>query len=262
MSVSMRWPIQSRHSSSRQEIVGVVLAGGRGTRLRPLTKYTNKHLLPIGQKPLILHTVGQLINAQVRNIIVIIDDVYASDFMRNLQDGKHLGAESISYIWQPRSGPGLPFAISQLAPHVKANKIVVACGDVLVENGIKKPIEEFLDQHSGARLTAVQVPDVAGYSPLEFDGKNVSRIGSKDKSNHTAGTIDLGIYMYHRDVFDRASAIIAGSKGETEVSDINMQYAREKNLACTVIHGWWSDTGGSIDEYLKADLYYTKIKQI
>ncbi len=241
-----------------REIVGIVLGGGRGTRLHPLTAETSKHLLPIGKKPMIVRTIEQLLAAGVKDILLLIDQRYASQYMQTLQDGSHLGASSLAYIWQPPEGKGLPSAIHQAAPHVLGRKIVVACGDVLIEAGIKEPINNFIQQSSGAHLVSAYVNNSAGYSLLEVEGDRVVNIRDKNKARHDAGFIDLGIYMYHPDVFDCIEDLAFSPRGETEIWDLNMKYAKDRNLSYTVVGGWWSDAGGSIQTYLEAHQHYAE----
>lgn len=137
-----------------REIKGVVLAGGRATRLHPLTLETSKHLLPIGDKPLVVRVIDQLLMAGVKDILLLIDDRFASQFMQVLKDGSDLGARSLAYVWQHPDGKGLPTAIAQVENLVGDGKFVVACGDVLVEKGIKSPVDDFMKQEFGARITA------------------------------------------------------------------------------------------------------------
>jgi glucose-1-phosphate thymidylyltransferase len=248
---------KERIATNSLEIRGVVLGGGRGTRLYPLTAETSKHLLPIGDRPLIVRVIEQLLAADIKDILLLIDQRFASQFMEILKDGSHLGVRSLAYIWQPPEGKGLPTAISQVKPFIKDGKIIVACGDVLIENGIRNPVEDFIKQDTGARLTGVFAKDTAGYSPLEVNDEIVRKILPKDKNRHEPGLIDLGIYMYHPDVFYHISHLIPSVRGETEIWDLNQRYADQGKLNVTVIDGWWSDVGGSIETYFEA---YEKYK--
>lgn len=238
------------------EVKGLVLAGGRGTRLLPLTAQISKQLLPVGGKPLVVRVIDQLINAGIKDILLLIDERYASEFMQILKDGSDLGLRSLAYIWQHPEGKGIPSAIYQAKNFIERGKIVVVCGDVLIEEGIKKPVSDFMKQKSGARLTTTYLKDTAGYSPLINQGDNVHEILSKDKNRHESGLIDLGIYMYHQDVFERIENLNPSKRGETEVWDLNSLYAKEGNLKFSAISGWWSDVGGSIDIYEEADKRY------
>lgn len=243
--------------ANTREVTGVVLGGGKGTRLYPLTADTSKHLLPIGDKPMISRVIGQLSTAGIKNMLLLIDQRYASQYMDALRDGSHLGLTSLSYIWQDPDGKGLPTAIGKVAHQVRDSKIVIACGDVLVENGIKKPVSDFMQQQLGARMVAAHTEDSAGYSPLATDGARVTAILDKDASRHQAGPVDIGTYMYHSDVFERIADLKPSERGETEIWELNRTYIAEGTLEFTQIDGWWSDTGGSITAYQEAHERYS-----
>jgi len=238
------------------EVIGLVLGGGKGTRLYPLTAETSKHLLPVGNKPMVVRVVEQLLEADVKDILLVIDERYASQFMQVFRDGSDLGVRSLAYIWQHPDGKGLPTAISKVENFVNDRKIVVACGDVLVEEGIQKPVSDFMKQSRGARLAVAQMEDTAGYSLLETQDEMVNRILSKDKQRHEPGLIDLGIYMYHPDVFQNIKSLTPSVRGETEIWELNDTYAKNGELKHTVVDGWWSDVGGGIETYLEARKRY------
>lgn len=240
------------------EIKGLILAGGRGTRLLPLTADTSKQLLPVGDKPLVLYAIESLLKAGVKDILLLIDDRHASQFMQLLNDGSHLGIRSLAYIWQPREGKGLPSAINQAEPFVKDGKIVVVCGDVIIENGISKPVSDFTKQKTGARMCAASIDDSAGYSPLVTRGENVIDILGKDKNNHKSGLIDLGVYMYHPDVFSKIKGLEPSIRGETEIWDLNKKYSTSNELYFSTVTGWWSDVGSNMDTYIRANKHYEK----
>lgn len=238
------------------EIRGVVLGGGRGTRLHPLTAETSKHLLPLGNKPMIVRVIEQLLAAEVKDVLLLIDERFASKFMEVLKDGKHLGLRSLAYVWQSPEGRGLPSAIAQVKQFVRDGKMIVACGDVLVENGISQPIQDFLKQENGARMITTHISDSAGYSPLEITDDLVVRINSKDKNRHQPGFIDLGFYMYYPEVFSKIDTLVPSPRGETEIWELNQIYANQGTLRFTNINGWWADTGESIESYLRAHQMY------
>jgi|CXWL01.1.fsa_nt_gi glucose-1-phosphate thymidylyltransferase len=240
-----------------KEIVGLILGGGRGTRLSPLTNRTSKHLLPIGGMSMIARVMRQLTNAGVLDQLLLIDERFASDFMDTIRDGSQLGLRSLSYIWQPPEGKGLPTAISKVENLVQDRKMVVACGDVLIEESILKPVSDFSSQDGGARLISTNLADTAGYSELKTDGELVLDIKPKDKTKNTPGLIDLGVYMYHSDVFEKIKRLKPSDRGETEIWDLNQVYANNRSLYHTTVDGWWSDAGGNIETYLKANERYT-----
>lgn len=241
-----------------REIKGVILGGGKGMRLYPLTAETSKHLLPVGDKPLILHAVTQLLEAGVKDLLLLIDDQYASRYMQLLQDGSNLGVNSLAYVWQSREGKGLPSAIAHVEPFIKSGRMIVVCGDVIVENGIFVPVKDFLEQDGGARMAATYIEDTAGYSLLATQENSVLDIMPKDKTRHVPGLIDLGVYMYNPEVFQYIRSLTPSARGETEIWDLNRIYAQKQKLYFTSINGWWSDVGSSIETYLAANKRYAK----
>ncbi len=247
--------------ASSTKVKGLILAGGKGTRLHPLTVETNKHLLPIGDKSVIVRVVEQLLKVGIKDILLLIDEKHASQFMEVLKDGSDLGIRSLAYIWQSSEGRGLPTAISQIEKFINGEKIIVVCGDVLIERGIKKAVSDFLKQEKGARIIAAHMKDTAGYSLLKVKGERITKIFTKDKQRHKSGLIDLGIYMYHSDVFKNIKKLNPSTRGETEIWDLNSIYADRGELDFTTINGWWSDIGGGIETYLKACKRYEEEKR-
>lgn len=240
-----------------REVVGVVFGGGQGTRLRPLTNETSKQLLPIGEMPMISRVILQLSKAGLKDILLLIDQRHASQYMNQLQDGANLGLRSLSYIWQPPEGIGLPSALAKVAPQIGGRSIVAACGDVLVENDLTSSVEEFMFQRVGARILGAHMEDSAGYSPLVVEDNRVLEILDKDPNRHTPSIVDIGTYMYPPDVFMRANALTPSARGETEIWDLNRSYANESSLYCSVTSGWWSDAGSSITAYQEAHERYS-----
>ncbi|WBB75799.1 sugar phosphate nucleotidyltransferase [Micromonospora sp. WMMD1128] len=236
--------------------VGVLLAGGRGTRLAPLTDRTSKQLLPVGGRPLAARVIDQLTAAGVRDVLAVIDDRHADAFLGTLRDGRDLGLRSLAYVWQPPTGLGMPSAIAQVEPHVGDRPIVVICGDLLLEADLTGAVADFLDQPDGARLLATRVPDTAGHTPLRVAEGRVLDLGDKDPHRHRPGLMELGVYLYRRDVFDEIRALRPSARGETEIWELNRRYARRGRLRCTEVTGWWCDVGGSLADYREADRRY------
>lgn len=245
-----------RTTANTRDVKGVVFAGGRGTRLMPLTEHTSKQLLPIGGKPLAERVISQLVEAEVKDILVVIDDRHASNFLETLRDGSHLGVRSLSYVWQSPEGEGLPSAIGKVKYQAAGSKIVCVCGDVLVEEGLVKPVSDFMDQAGGARLALSHVDDTAGYSPVDISDDKIVAIQAKDRSRHSSGLVDLGVYMYEPDVFTKISNLKSSERGETEIGDLNDQYIHTNTLGYTAVNGWWCDVGTSMKTYLEANSRY------
>lgn len=234
-------------------VTGVVLAGGRGTRLAPLTDRTSKQLLPVGGRPLVARVIDQLVRAGVRDVLLVIDDRHAGDFLRVLRDGRDLGLRSLGYVWQPPSGVGMAAAVARAEHHLRTDKFMVACGDVLIEAPLGPSVRAFAAQPDGALVVATRTPDTAGYTPLTVEDGRVTALGDKDPYRHGPGWMDLGCYLYHRDAFDLVRSLRPSARGEVEIWDLNRHYARTGTLRYTEIKGWWSDVGTSPEVYRRAD---------
>lgn len=237
-------------------MTGVVLAGGRGSRLGRLTRSTSKQLLPVAGRPLVVRVIDQLVAAGIDDVIVIIDDRHACDYLRTLRDGQDLGLRSLAYLWQSPAGLGLPTAIAAAEHHLRTDKFIVACGDVLLEADLKPVAADFAAQAGGARLPATQTADTAGYTRLEVAGDRVMSLADKDPAQHGPGWIDLGIYLYHHDVFAMIKSLRPSKRGETEIWDLNRRYAQAGKLAYTEVTGWWIDVGMNQESYRRASQRY------
>jgi glucose-1-phosphate thymidylyltransferase len=225
-----------------QETVGVLLYGGRGTRLRPLTDQTSKALLDVGGKPLGQFPLEAMRDAGLKDAIALVDARFSNQFLRAFEDGRDLGI-NISYVWQHEFGKGLPTAIAQVQQVSRERRIMVACGDVIIEPPLDRALDSFLDQDSGARLLGTPTSDSAGYSPLLVHQENVVRMLRKDPTRHKPAYIDLGTYFFMPDVFRRVESLTPSLRGETEIWDLLGQYIAEHNLFYTPVEGWWSDVG-------------------
>lgn len=242
-------------------VTGVVLAGGRGTRLAPLTRSTSKQLLPVDGKPLVVRAISQLRDAGVRDVLLVIDDRHATEFLRVVRDGSELGLRSMAYVWQPPTAPGLPSAIQRVEHLVRTRKFVVACGDVLLEADLRTALADFLRQPAGARMLSIKVPDTAGQTPLDVDGERVVGMLDKNPTRHVGGYMDLGFYFYHRDVFDAIRSLRPSARGETEIWDLNRIYIRRGALRFTEVSGWFADVGASVETYRQVDRRYASFRK-
>lgn len=239
-------------SAGAAAIAGVVLAGGSGTRLGPLTEVTNKHLLPVGGEPLVTWAIRQLVTAGVADVLLVIDQRHASEFMATLRDGRGLGLRSLAYVWQPPGGLGMPTAIGMAEHLLRTDKFVVACGDVLTETDLRPVVGDFARQRHGARMVAVQAEDSAGFSRLRVRDGIVLDILDKDRDQHVPSLVDLGFYFYHGDVFAEIRQLVPSARGETEIWELNRAFARRGCLLFSEVSGWWADAGGGPEIY--ADL--------
>ncbi len=228
---------------------GVVLAGGTGSRLAPLTKITNKHLLPIYNKPMIYYPIQTLVDAGINDILIVTGGRNSGDFLRLLGNGKEFGLKHLNYTYQEGEG-GIADALN-LAEHFADNQpICVILGDNIIEGSIRDAVTAFQQQGRGARILLKEVPDAERFGVAELrDGKCVG-IEEKPASpkSHYAVT---GIYLYDETVFDKSRVLKPSRRGELEITDVNNGYIREGTLEYSFLEGWWTDAG-TFDSLLRA----------
>jgi len=220
---------------------GVILAGGLGTRLMPLTKVTNKHLLPVYDKPMIYYPIRCLVNAGIEDIMIVTGGNDAGDFLRLLGNGKEFGLRDISYTYQEGSG-GIADALRLTEHFVEGDKVVVVLGDNIIERNIAKTVRAFEKQAVGARILLKEVSDPQRFGVPVFEGKRIVAIEEKPgnpKSNYAV----IGIYLYDAQVFDVVRTCVPSARGELEITDVNNAYLKQGMLEYDVLDGWWSDAG-------------------
>lgn len=228
---------------------GVVLAGGTGSRLFPLTKITNKHLLPIYNRPMIYYPIQTLVEAGIRDILVVTGGRNAGDFLRLLANGKEFGLTHIDYTYQEGEG-GIADALALAEHFADGHKICVCLGDNIIEGSILEAADEFRRQESGARILLKEVPDAERFGVAELAGGRIVSIEEKParpKSNHAV----TGIYMYDATVFDKVRQLVPSGRGELEITDVNNAYIREGSMTFSFLDGWWTDAG-TFDSLLRA----------
>ena len=223
-----------------QEVRGVVLAGGTGSRLFPLTKVTNKHLLPVGSKPMIFHPIEKLVEAGVVDIMIISGTEHLGDVVRLLGSGKDFGAR-FTYRVQDEAG-GIGQALDLTEDFCKGHKLVVILGDNIFESSLKAYVDSFRAQGSGARLLLKEVHDPQRYGVPTLDGDKIVKIVEKptDPDSNFAVT---GIYMFDDSVFNVIKTCKPSGRGELEISDVNDDYVQRGECEYDVIEGWWTDAG-------------------
>jgi glucose-1-phosphate thymidylyltransferase len=220
---------------------GIVLAGGLGTRMYPLTKVTNKHLLPVYQEPMIYYPIKTLVNAGIDEILIVTGGNNAGDFLRLLGNGKDFGLKHLNYTYQEGEG-GIAAALSLAEHFADRGKIVVVLGDNIIEKNIRRAVEAYERQEEGARIMLKEVPDPQRFGVPAFDGDRIIRIDEKP-SNPASSYAVIGIYMYDRKVFDFIRTLKPSERGELEITDVNNYYLREGKLDWDILDGWWSDAG-------------------
>lgn len=227
---------------------GVVLAGGTGSRLYPLTKITNKHLLPIYDKPMIYYPIEALVQAGITEIMLVTGGEHASDFARLLGDGREMGVKTLYYAYQDKP-LGIAHALSLAEDFVNGEKCVVFLGDNIIEGNIIKYVRQFAEQERGAMLLLKEVPDPQNYGCPILEDDRIVRIVEKPKEPPSPYAV-IGIYFYDSDVFEIARHLKPSARGELEITDVNNVYAERGLLTYAILEGWWGDCGASIDAWL------------
>jgi glucose-1-phosphate thymidylyltransferase len=220
---------------------GVVLAGGTGSRLFPLTKITNKHLLPIYNKPMIYYPIQILVDAGIEDIMIVTGGRNSGDFLRLLGNGKEFGLKHINYTYQEGEG-GIADALNLAEHFADGHKLCVVLGDNIIEGDIRAAADDFRRQKSGAKILLKEVPDAERFGVAEMrDGKiiGIEEKPRQPKSNYAV----TGIYMYDGTVFDKIRTLVPSGRGELEITDVNNAYIRENALTYGFLNGWWTDAG-------------------
>ena len=228
---------------------GVILAGGLGTRMYPLTKVTNKHLLPIYNKPMIYYPIQTLVDAGITNILIVTGGNSAGDFMRLIGNGREFGLKQVSYAYQEGEG-GIAAALSLAEPFAGDDRIVVILGDNIIEGSIKPFTDRYRKQKSGAKILLKKVPDPERFGVPAFKNNKIIQIDEKPKKPASSFAV-IGIYMYDGYVFDVIKNLKPSRRGELEITDVNNAYLKKGNLSYDILDGWWTDAG-TFDSLLKA----------
>ena len=228
---------------------GVVLAGGTGSRLFPLTKITNKHLLPIYDKPMVYYPIQTLVDAGIRDILVVTGGRNAGEFLRLLGNGKQFGLAHVNYTYQEGEG-GIAEALALAEHFADAHKLCVILGDNIIEGTIRHAVESFLEQPQGARILLNEVPDAERFGVAEIRGDRIVGIEEKPKRPKSNYAV-TGIYMYDDTVFDKIRTLVPSQRGELEITDVNNAYIAEGTMTFSYLEGWWTDAG-TFDSLLRA----------
>ncbi len=220
---------------------GIVLAGGLGSRLSPLTRVTNKHLLPVYNQPMVFYPIQALVNAGIRDILVVTGGQNAGEFLRLLGNGRHFGLKHINYTYQEGEG-GIADALRLAEYFAAEEKVCVVLGDNIIETNIVSACRKFEQMGSGAHILLKQVADPERFGvPVLNDGKIIA-IEEKPKQPKSQFAV-IGIYMYDGTVFQRIRKLKPSARGEFEITDINNQYIEEGLLTYSILEGWWTDAG-------------------
>ena len=236
---------------------GVVLAGGLGTRLQPLTRITNKHLLPVYDKPMIYYPMQMLVDAGITDIMLVTGGNAAGDFLRLIGNGEDFGLSRINYAYQKGEG-GIAEALGLCREFVGDDKLIVVLGDNILEKGIAAGVEAFASQEAGARIFLKQVDHPWEYGIAETDGDRVARIIEKPQDPPTDLAV-IGVYMYPPDVFDIIPTLEPSGRGELEITDVNNAYIERGEMQFEMIEGWWMDAGENHESLLQANIAVARL---
>jgi len=220
---------------------GVILAGGLGTRLYPLTKVTNKHLLPVYDKPMIYYPIQTLVNAGIRDILLVTGGNSAGDFLRLLGNGTEFGLQHLNYTYQEGEG-GIAAALSLAEFFVNQESVCVILGDNIIERNIIAAVRAYEKQGKGAKVLLKEVKDPQRFGVAVLDGNRLVRIEEKPKEPKSP-YITTGIYFYDHEVFDIIRTLKPSARGELEITDVNNAYLERGRLAWDILEGWWTDAG-------------------
>ncbi len=228
---------------------GVILAGGLGTRLRPLTKITNKHLLPIYDRPMIYYPVQAMINAGIEDILIVCGGNHAGEFLRLLGNGKAFGLKHLNYTYQEGEG-GIADALALAQYFAGKEKIAVMLGDNIIEKTFRQAKEDFDAQEKGAKILLKEVVDPKPYGVAEVANGmvlNIEEKPSQPKSNLAV----IGIYFFDNEVFDIVRGLKPSGRGELEITDVNNAYIQRGQMSYSILDGWWGDAGESFESLLE-----------
>lgn len=220
---------------------GVILAGGLGTRLHPLTKVTNKHLLPVYDRPMIYYPLQTLCDAGIREVMIVTGGNSAGDFLRLLGNGADFGLRGIYYAYQQGEG-GIADALRLCEHFADGRRIVVILGDNIFQRSIEPYVRRFADQPSGARILLKEVDELQRFGVPVFDGERIVAVEEKPAQPKSRYAV-TGLYMYDARVFDFIQTLKPSARGELEIADVNNCYIRDGCLEHDVLEGWWSDAG-------------------
>ncbi|MCL6087550.1 MAG: sugar phosphate nucleotidyltransferase, partial [Actinobacteria bacterium] len=220
---------------------GVILAGGLGSRLMPCTKVTNKHLLPVYDKPMIYYPLMALVNSGIKDILIVTGGNHAGEFLRLLGNGKEFGLKEISYTFQEGEG-GIADALKLAEHFARDEKIFVILGDNIIQDNVSDHVNDFIKQHSGAKVFLKEVIDPERFGVAEI--RNGSIVSIEEKPKHPKSSLAVcGLYMYDNEVFDIVKKLKPSNRGELEITDVNNEYIRRGSMTYSILKGWWTDAG-------------------
>lgn len=229
---------------------GVVLAGGTGSRLDPLTRVTNKHLLPVFDKPMVFYPIQTLVNAGIHEILLVTGGGNAGEFLRLLGNGSEFGLKHLDYTYQKGAG-GIAEALGLAEYFSGGEPICVVLGDNIIEKNICRAVNSFESQKVGAKVLLKEVPDAQRFGVAEIQGNRVVGIEEKPATPKSKYAV-IGVYLYDSTVFQKIRQLKPSGRGEMEITDVNNLYIEENKLSYDILDGWWTDAG-TFDSLLRAN---------
>jgi len=237
---------------------GIILAGGLGTRLYPLTKITNKHLLPIYDLPMIYYPLHTLVTAGIKEVMLVTGGNSVGEFLRLLGDGRKFGLKTLAYTYQEEEG-GIAQALSLCEKFVGRDKFIVILGDNILDGSILNAVNSFKNE-SGAKVILKQVTNPSDYGVPVIEGKRIIKVIEKPKLPANNFAV-IGVYMYGPQVFEIICLLKPSDRGELEITDVNDWYAGKGELSYEIFDGWWGDAGVSVDKLLEVNNYVANKKR-
>lgn len=232
-------------------IKGIILCGGTGSRLKPLTNVTNKHLLPVYNRPMIYYPIKSMVDSGIRDILLVCGGNAAGEFLRIIGNGAQFGLKHVAYTYQ-HEPKGIADALSLCEEWASNEPVCVMLGDNILENNFKEYVNDFNSNPTGARIFLTEVPNPECYGVVQMDNNgSVIEIIEKPKepkSNHIA----IGLYMYDSTVWEYIRSLVPSARNELEITDLNNRYLKMGSLKANKINGWWADAGESIDGYMES----------
>jgi glucose-1-phosphate thymidylyltransferase len=231
------------------DVKGVVLAGGLGTRLAPMTRVTNKHLLPVYDRPMIFYPIQTLVGAGITDILLVSGGNHAGDFLRLLGNGRDFGLKHLNYTYQEGEG-GIAAALALAQDFADGEPICVILGDNILQRSIRPTLDRYGARGRGGMILLKEVPDPERFGVPVFEGERIVRIEEKPKAPPSRFAV-IGVYVYDARVFDIIATLKPSGRGELEITDVNNQYLAWGELDYGYVEGWWTDAG-SIESLYRA----------
>ncbi|MFQ5352350.1 MAG: sugar phosphate nucleotidyltransferase [Candidatus Binatia bacterium] len=228
---------------------GIILAGGTGTRLHPLTKITNKHLLPVYDRPMIYYPLETLVEAGIEDIMIVTGGNHAGEFLKLLGNGREFGLKHLNYAYQERAG-GIAEALGLTEHFAAGEKVVVMLGDNLLQGSLRDAAAAFEAQSHGAKIMLKEVDNPREYGVAEMRGEHVVGIEEKPREPKSSLAV-IGVYFYDGGVYDVVRTLEPSLRGELEITDVNNAYIERGDMTSDLLEGWWGDAGESIDALLR-----------